>query len=248
MPDVQFAHLANGGDRLDVLVVQAVPRVHLQASGSGSGDHAFDTGELPGSLGAVPGVGEPPGVHLDDGGSGLQGRLDLARVRVDEERRAHSRRRQALAGVAHRREVSRDVEPTLGRQFLAALRHEATIGRADSLGHREAVGGDGHLQVHPGQQDLPQDLQVAHLDVPPILAQMNGDSVGPGELCVDRRLDRVRIARPPGLAKGRHVVDIHTQQDLVPLRHRFSPHAPYESRPSPGLRKRDRLSSGRSPR
>ena len=74
------------------------------------------------------------------------------------------------------------------------------------------------------------------------------EAVGPGELCVDRRLDRVRIARPPGLAKGRHVVDIHTQQDLVPLRHRFSPHAPYESRPSPGLRKRDRLSSGRSPR
>ena len=59
--------------------------------------------------------------------------------------------------------------------------------------------------------DLPEHLDVAVLDVPPIAAQVHGDPVGPPQLGQHRGVDRVGLARPPRLAHGGHVVDVDAE-------------------------------------
>ena len=52
-------------------------------------------------------------------------------------------------------------------------------------------------------------------DVAPIFAQMNGDGIGPGLLCLQRGLNRIRIASPTGLAQGCHMVDVDPQKQII---------------------------------
>ena len=70
---------------------------------------------------------------------------------------------------------------------------------------------DGHLQVEPHLHGLPEQAQVAVLDVPAVLAEMDGDPVGAPQLGQHRRPDRVRLAPAPGLAQGGDMINIHAQ-------------------------------------
>ena len=74
------------------------------------------------------------------------------------------------------------------------------------IGHR-------HLQIDAGLDGLLHDLQVAFLYVAAVFAQVNGDAVGAGALGGQRGRDGVRIARPPRLAQGGHVIDVDPQGD-----------------------------------
>jgi hypothetical protein len=51
------------------------------------------------------------------------------------------------------------------------------------------------------------------LDVPPVLAQVHGDGVGPGALGHQRGRHRVGLAATAGLAQRGDVVDIDAEQD-----------------------------------
>ena len=57
----------------------------------------------------------------------------------------------------------------------------------------------------------PEQAQVAVLDVPAVLAEMDGDPVGPAQLGQDGRPDRVGLAPAPGLAQRGDMIDVHTQ-------------------------------------
>ncbi len=100
------------------------------------------------------------------------------------------------------------VQPAFGRQFLAVLRHERHLVGPDLLGDLDDRLGHRHLQIQLGGDALIERPHVAVVDVPAVLAQVHGDSVGPGQLALRRRPDRVRLIRSPRLADGRHVIDI----------------------------------------
>ena len=56
-----------------------------------------------------------------------------------------------------------------------------------------------------------QDLHVAVLDVPPVLAQVDGDAVGAGQFGQRRGGHRVGLADPARLAHGGHMIDVDSQ-------------------------------------
>ena len=67
MTDVELIELGDRGDSLDVVVVQAVARIDLQALASGVGSTGGDALELGVALGIRGGIGVAAGVDLDEG-------------------------------------------------------------------------------------------------------------------------------------------------------------------------------------
>ena len=53
------------------------------------------------------------------------------------------------------------------------------------------------------------------LDVPAILAQMDGDAVRAPKMGLGRGPDGIGLPRPPGLADGGHMVDVDTKLNHV---------------------------------
>ena len=60
-----------------------------------------------------------------------------------------------------------------------------------------------------------EDPQVAVGDVAAVLAEVEGDAVGPAHFGQRGRPDGVRLVGPPGLPHGGHVIDIDAE-----LRHK----------------------------
>ncbi len=67
---------------------------------------------------------------------------------------------------------------------------------------------DGHLEIDARLHGAQQQVDVACLDVAPVLAQVHGDAVGARLLCDQRRRDRIGIARAARLAQCRYVIDV----------------------------------------
>ncbi len=122
-------------------------------------------------------------------------------------------------GLRHPIELAGHVEPPLGRQLLAALRHERHLVGSDCQGDVDHARVDGHLQVQPDLHGLTQQAQVAVLDVPPVLAEMDGDPIGATQLGEDRSPDRVGFPPAPGLPERGHMINI----DAQPRHERISP-------------------------
>ena len=72
-------------------------------------------------------------------------------------------------------------------------------------------GSTASFQVQAGLDGLAEESQVAVLNVPPILPEMDCDPVSAGEFRLSRRPDRVRLTPASSLAKGGDVVNIHSQ-------------------------------------
>ncbi|KPM82876.1 hypothetical protein AOR10_24590, partial [Vibrio alginolyticus] len=69
------------------------------------------------------------------------------------------------------------------------------------------------LEVHAGVEHLGQQAHIALLDMPAVLAQVDGDAIGAGLLREQRRLDRVRVAGTASLTQGGDVVDIDAEKN-----------------------------------
>ena len=124
------------------------------------------------------GVGVVPGVDLDELGAGLACGHDLRRVGVDE---------QAGLDVALKQRGQKDlqlalaanaVEPALGGELLAFFGHKAHAVRADGQGDLLHLAGGGHFQVQLGVHGAAQNLHIAVLNVPAVLAQVHDDARG----------------------------------------------------------------------
>ena len=105
------------------------------------------------------------------------------------------------------------IEPALGGDFLAPLGHEAAIRRTHRARDLEHLVRHRHLEVHAGLEQIAQRAHVLHLDVPPVLAQMQRDAVRAGELRGERGMHRIRIARAPRLPQRRDVIDVDAQRN-----------------------------------
>ena len=206
--DVELGDLRYGGDGLDVVVVQPVPRVDLQAQAGSMGDGRPDPLELfPGS-GSGFGVGA--GVDLHNRCAGRVGGVELRPVRRDEQRDADAGLPQREAGGAHPLQMTDHVQPALGGALLAPLRHQADVVRAHAQRERDHLVGHRALQIH-ASRDRVADLQhVGVLDVPAILAQVQRDRVRPCRLGHECRLQRAGIARAARLPQRGDVVDVDT--------------------------------------
>ena len=60
---------------------------------------------------------------------------------------------------------------------------------------------------------MAEDAHVAVLDVAAVLAEVDGDGVGPGQQGEGGGDGGVRLGRPAGLPHGRDVIDVDAQPD-----------------------------------
>ncbi len=222
--DVQLVDAVDGRDRLDIVVVQAMPGVDDQAEGTPEGHALAYPLQFTGLLLGVFGVGVATGMQFDSRRADPGGGLDLPRIGIDEQRHFAAHRSQASHRVADALFLAGDVEAALGGQFLAALGDQAAMRRPDLLGEGEHFLGDPHLEVHPRLQHFLEHPHVAFLDMPAVLAQVHGDTVGAGFLGVQGGLHRVRIAGAPGLAQGGDVIDVHAEQNSSGFSHGVTPY------------------------
>ncbi|MNH17463.1 hypothetical protein D3C79_771350 [compost metagenome] len=215
MTDVELIKLGNGGDGLDVVVVQAMAGIDLQALAGGIGGAGGDALELGVALRIRGGIGIAAGVDLDEGGTTLGGRIDLDGVGVDEERHLGTDGGEAGHRIGDLVELAGHVQATLGGHLGALLRHQADELGLDALGDADHLLGHRHLQVHPGLDGLAQYLHVAVGDVAAIFTQVNRNAIGTGLLGHEGGLDRIRILGAAGIAQGGDMVDVHTQVDFT---------------------------------
>ena len=119
-----------------------------------------------------------------------------------------------LTASRHDLRLARQVQPALGGHFLPALGHQRRL-----VGHRPAR----RSPRSPATRLISRfslhctvcrsSCHIAVVDVPAVLAQVDGDAVGPAQLGLGRRPDRVRLVGPPGLPQRGHVIDIDAQFD-----------------------------------
>ena len=218
--------------------------VHLEAEARGDPGGRAQPLELPGGRGRRARVGVVAGVQLDGGRARVRARPELRLVGVDEQAHADAGPDQALAGAAHPGRVPHDIEATLGGELLAPLRHEARVGGADTEREGDDRVGHRHLEVQLDAEPSAQFLDVALLDMAPVLAQVHGDAVGARRLGHQRRLDGVRVVDPARLPEGGDVVDIdaemehgsaQSQVELVPLHEPLQQLAPSLQPPPAGM-------------
>ena len=145
------------------------------------------------------------------GGAQLDGGLDLPGVGIDEQSDLDARVAAARQRLGDPVALAGHVEASLGRQLLAALGHERHLVGPDLQGQGDHAGLDGQLQVEPDLHGLPQQAQVAVLDVPAVFAEMDRDHVGPAQLGEHGRPDRVGLAPAADLTKRGDMIDIDTQ-------------------------------------
>ena len=104
--------------------------------------------------------------------------------------------------------VRGDIEPALGGQLSALLRHQADLVRFGRQRDRQHLLRRRHLQVQR-QVDLrldAADIVVRYMAA--ILAQMRSNAVGAGIRRHARRAQGVWMVAAAGIADGRHVIDI----------------------------------------
>ncbi len=215
MADVELIELGDGGDGLDVVVVQAVAGIDLQALASGIGGTGGDALELGIALRICGGIGVTAGVDLDKGGATLGSCIDLDGIGVDKEGYLSSHRGETGNGISHLGQLTGHVQTALGGHFGALLRHQTDEVRLDAAGDADHLFGHRHLQIHSGLNGLAQDLHIAVGDVAAIFSQMHGNAIGPGLFGHEGGLNRIRILGAPGVAQGGDMVDVHTQIDFT---------------------------------
>ncbi len=127
-------------------------------------------------------AGIGPGVNLAGVEPARVGGLDLSRLGIDERAGPDARVAQLLHDGGELGAGAPDVQPPLGGDLLTALGHQRHHRRARADGDLDHLVGRGHLQVQPDADDLAELSDVAVLDVPPVLPQVNRDRVGAAEV------------------------------------------------------------------
>ena len=159
------------------------------------------------------GVAPAAGMDLDHGRAQACRHLDLGGIGGDEQRHPD-------AGIVQPRDEGRQrivladhVEPALGGEFLAALRHQAHGVGFGGERNPQHVLGRRHLEIQR-LRDL--GLEPGHVDVADVaavLAQMRGDAVGAGLNGRQRRPHRIRPLAAPCVAQGSDVIDIDAEAE-----------------------------------
>ena len=201
--DVQLGHPVDPGDRADVPVIQPVPGVQGQPARDRLGPGRGQGVEL-----AAPArrrrrrrrtgpcaARRPPRPARRDAstcaGSGSMNRLTS---------RPASRHR-ATASATRSNCPTTSSPPSVVSSARRSGTSVTWSGR-DLDGDRDDLRLDRHLQVEPDPDRLAEEPQVAVLDVPPVLPEVDGDPVGPPEFGRARRPRPGRARGPPGPGGG----------------------------------------------
>ena len=133
------------------------------------------------AAGGGGGFGVTGRLNLDGLDPKLFGGLDLAQVRIEEERHFDARAGEAFHGLLDGFLVGDGIQPAFGGQFFTAFGHERCFVGFDVAGDIDDRIDGGHFQIEPLGYHLPKHVNVAVLNVPAVLAQMDRDAVGSGE-------------------------------------------------------------------
>jgi hypothetical protein len=103
------------------------------------------------------------------------------------------------------------VQAAIGRALGAFFRDDAGCVRPMAEGDRQHLSGRGHLQVER-EVDLTREARdVVVGDVPTVLAQMGGDSVGSGLSSQPRGAHRIGMPSAARVPDGCDMVDIDAE-------------------------------------
>jgi len=162
-------------------------------------------------------VGIAAGVEFHDGSAKAQGGFDLPLGRLDEQADADAGVAEPVDIISEVVVLSGGIEPTLGCALLAPFRDDAGGVRLMAQRDFEHFLGRCHLEVQRKGDLRHQPVDVLVGDVPPVFAEMSGDSVGAGirgDVC---RTDGVGMRAAARVPDGRDMVDIDAETE--PLGH-----------------------------
>lgn len=201
MPDVQLFDPRQRRDRPHVVVVQRVPCVepHPLCPHLATRDGDLLEFRQQRLVQHVPArlekcVRVRPRVNLADIKPRLLRGLRLPQIRIDERRHDTPSAMQPLHHTRQPFELSRYIQPALGRHLVASLRHQHRRVRLDPRSNPRHFFRRGHLQIELHPREPPQQLDIPIRDVPPILPQMHRDPIRPAQFRLVHRAYGIRLA------------------------------------------------------
>ena len=134
--------------------------------------------------------------------------LDLSEIGFDKEADRNSAVVQQCDDTLDAIALAGNVQPALGGELLPFLRDQ----RDEIWFHRERDLRHGivrsHFQIEFGADDFAQEPEIPVLDVPAVFAQMDNQSICPGQFDEDGRSKRVWVIPSPCLPQRRDMIDI----------------------------------------
>ena len=170
--NIELRQPRQGGNRLDVAVVQAMTRIHTQTLRHTLSNTGTDTFQFAGGLLGRLSIRISAGVQFNHGSAHVAGGTDLRRVGINEQRNTNAGGLQLLHSSLDLVQMTDHIQTTFGSQFSTVFGNQADIVRFDTAGNVQHFGGDGAFQIHPGTQYGAQGLDVGILNMTPVFTQM----------------------------------------------------------------------------
>src|SRR5262245_9932919 len=210
MSDVQLAHVRDAGNGLDVVIIQAVPRmqVHTQVANELAGVRQCDKLLV---LRRSASQGILASMQLDSLNAELPGELNLPRIGIEKQADRNPGSAQLLNGFGGGCPVSDDIQAAFSGYFFAAFGYESGLIRFDLAGDAHDFGSHRQLQVQLDRHRLAQEQQVAILNMPAVFAEVNRDPVRSAQLGQHGSRDWVRLIGLARLPESRDVVDVNAK-------------------------------------
>ena len=151
------------------------------------------------------------GVQLDDGRAERGGAVNDFGRRLDEQRHKNAGLGQRRADFADSAGVRGHIQPALGRQFLALLRHQAAVVGPDIERDGEHLARRRHLQVQVGRDLFARGMDIGVLNMAAVFAQVHRHTVGAGAFDGLDGAAKIGVRRAPRLAQRRHMVNVDAE-------------------------------------
>ena len=210
VPDIEFLHLRDSRDRHDVAVVQPVAGVEPHASLADPSTSFFQAKKLFGHfLGRR--VGVRTGVQFDRVETEFPCEFDLGLFRIEEGGNDDALALEPLYRRCDAVGFAFEIEAAFGRDFLPLFRDERCLVRFARQGQLDNFRHNAHFQIEPALHGLAENLEIAIVYVPTILAQMDRNGVGAAQLAFGGRPGRIGFVGSASLPQGCHVIDIDAQ-------------------------------------
>ena len=104
-----------------------------------------------------------------------------------------------------------DIETTLRRALLPFSRHQADGMRPVTQRDRDHFRRSGHFKIERDSEFFHQAIDIRVGDMPTVLAQMRGDTIGAGRRGKQRRAHRVGVYPSARISYRRDMIDIHAE-------------------------------------
>jgi hypothetical protein len=219
VPDVKLGHLNEPSDRGDIAVIEAVSGVQFQPRGNDTLGRRAQGVQLEQPWLPFWAIGVAPGVQFDSVHAQAERRLDLHRLGIKKQRDLDPGGPAPVHGFGNPALMRNDVEAAFSRQLLTPFGNEGDLigTHLHGQGDNRRIGGE--LEVKPHLHGLAEQPQVAVLDMPAILSQVNGNPVSTTKLCKGGSPHWVWLQSASRLPESRNVIDIHTQaqHDCLPV-------------------------------